>query len=383
MKRIITILCVSAMLLACKTETKKELKTDGYVISGNAPGVYNGIRVYLKSADERGRQINRDTAIVMNERFVFEGKIDQPEMWYLNVNSMNGNMPLIVENAAIEIDINSDDLTLSKVSGTKTNDDFVTYFAQVKKLATKQKELQQQMKNVAVAEKAPITEQLIAINQKLEKLPYEFIQENPASPFSLILLENTLKAKDINIKRLSDAYENIDESLKSNALGTAVAKQLEMRKIEYEAKAATQIGAVAPKFTAPTPEGKQLALNDVLGKVTIIDFWAAWCGPCRRENPNVVKVYNKYHDKGLEIIGVSLDGTPKQKDPKDAWLKAIKQDNLTWHQVSNLNYFNDPVAKAYNIKSIPATYILDENGTIIAKNLRGPQLEAKIAELLD
>ena len=115
------------------------------------------------------------------------------------------------------------------------------------------------------------------------------------------------------------------------------------------------------------------------GKVTIIDFWAAWCGPCRRENPNVVKTYKKYHEKGLEIISVSLD----KPGEKDRWLKAIKDDNLTWHHVSNLKYFNDPVARLYNIRSIPSTYILDEDGKIVAKNLRGARLEAKIKELLD
>ena len=106
------------------------------------------------------------------------------------------------------------------------------------------------------------------------------------------------------------------------------------------------------------------------------------CGPCRRENPNVVKVYEQYHDKGLEIIGVSLDGAPNQKDPKKAWLDAIEKDGLEWNHLSSLMYFNDPVAKQYNIKSIPATYILDQEGKIVAKNLRGAALELKIKELL-
>ena len=125
-----------------------------------------------------------------------------------------------------------------------------------------------------------------------------------------------------------------------------------------------------------------VSLNDVKGKVTIIDFWAAWCGPCRRENPNVVRIYNKYHDQGLEIIGVSLDGTRNQKDPKNAWLNAIKKDELTWTHVSNLQYFQDPVAQLYNINAIPATFILDEKGKIVAKNLRGRALELKVQELL-
>ncbi len=139
------------------------------------------------------------------------------------------------------------------------------------------------------------------------------------------------------------------------------------------------VGGIAPNFTAPTPDGEMLSLNDVLGKYTIIDFWASWCKPCRRENPNVVKVYNKYHDKGLNIISVSLD----KDGQKDRWIKAIKDDKLTWHHVSNLKFWSDPIAKIYNVRSIPATFLLDENGNIIAKNLRGPELGIKIASLLE
>src|SRR5690606_17009896 len=145
----------------------------------------------------------------------------------------------------------------------------------------------------------------------------------------------------------------------------------------------TEVGSMAPDFSAPNPDGTRISLSDIKGKVTIIDFWAAWCGPCRKENPNVVKVYEKYHDKGLEIIGVSLDGAPNQKDAKAAWMQAIEKDQLTWHQVSNLAYFNDPIAKQYQIQAIPATFILDSEGIIVAKNLRGDALEAKIAELLN
>jgi peroxiredoxin len=138
------------------------------------------------------------------------------------------------------------------------------------------------------------------------------------------------------------------------------------------------VGGVAPKFSAPNPEGKIVALNDVLGKYTIIDFWASWCKPCRRENPNVVRVYNQYHDKGLNIISVSLD----KAGQKERWLKAIADDKMDWYHVSNLQGWNEPIAKMYNVRSIPATFLLDEKGNIIGKNLRGNALDAKIASLL-
>jgi thiol-disulfide isomerase/thioredoxin len=113
-----------------------------------------------------------------------------------------------------------------------------------------------------------------------------------------------------------------------------------------------------------------------MGKVTLIDFWAAWCKPCRAENPNVVSAYKKYHDKGLNIIGVSLDRSAED------WKKAIADDGLIWNQVSHVAYFEDPIAKLYGVDAIPAAFLLDENGVIVAKNLRGSQLEEKVAELL-
>ncbi len=140
----------------------------------------------------------------------------------------------------------------------------------------------------------------------------------------------------------------------------------------------TNIGDYAPTFTSKTPEGDDLALNDVKAKVIVLDFWASWCGPCRRENPNVVKMYNNYHDKGLEIIGISLD----KKGQKNRWVNAIAKDKLTWKQVSSLQGWQEPIALAYGVRSIPATYILDGDGKIIAKNLRGKALEDKIAEVL-
>ena len=136
------------------------------------------------------------------------------------------------------------------------------------------------------------------------------------------------------------------------------------------------IGGEAPNFSQKTPDGTDFGISDLRGKVVLIDFWASWCGPCRKENPNVVNVYNKYKDKGFEIIGVSLDNN------KDRWLKAIKDDGLTWHHVSDLRGWSNAVAKMYGVKSIPKTFLIDQEGKVLAKNLRGPALQQKLEELL-
>lgn len=136
------------------------------------------------------------------------------------------------------------------------------------------------------------------------------------------------------------------------------------------------VGKPAPDIMLPNPEGDTVALSSLRGKVVLIDFWAAWCGPCRRENPNVVRLYNEYKSKGFEIYGVSLDRS------RDAWLKAIKDDKLTWVHVSDLKYFNSVVVPLYNIEGIPYTVLIDKDGKIIAKNLRGKSLADKLKEVL-
>ncbi len=134
-------------------------------------------------------------------------------------------------------------------------------------------------------------------------------------------------------------------------------------------------GAVAPDFTQKTPDDQDLSLSDLRGKVVLVDFWASWCGPCRRENPNVVKMYNKYKEKGFDILGVSLDRT------KDRWVGAIEKDGLEWNHVSDLKGWKSSAAALYGVRSIPHTVLLDKEGRIIARNLRGPKLEAKLAEI--
>ena len=383
MKIIIKILIITILFTSCKPE----VKTDGYVINGNAKGVYNGIRVYLKGFDQNNRQVDIDTAIVMNEKFTFNGKVISPEMCFLNINSVNGNLPLIIENSEITIDVDKDDLTASKVFGTKTNEALSTFSTNMKTMIEKRQNIMLALREAAQAND---NEKTTALNTELSKLnleatefPFEFINNNKDNYYSLILLESMLKNKNADLQKIIDTYQVLDDDLKGSIKGNEILAQLETAKKIIEAQKRTEIGKIAPDFSAPTPEGNLLSLNEVKSKITLIDFWAAWCGPCRRENPNLVQIYKKYHDKGLEIIGVSLDGNLRQTDPKAAWVKAIADDNLTWPQISNLNYFNDQIAKMYNISSIPSSFILDAEGKIVAKNLRGAALEEKIAELLN
>lgn len=380
MKKIVSVLMIALLLASCN---KKEKKSDGYVITGTAKGVYNGMRVYLKAADDRGSQIPQDSAIVMNEVFKFEGKVDYPQMWFLSVNNVQGFVPILMENETMEVEFDKDNVEGSKITGTKSNQALADYTIGYKTLLEKRTGLSTQfresMNSSDSVAKAKISKDFESINAEMSNYPYSYLEKNPDNYFSLSLIENIIKSKPTDVTSLEKAFADLDKEIKDSSYGRTVLNQLEALKTQNESLANLEVGKIAPDFSAPNPDGKEVSLNEIKGKATIIDFWASWCGPCRRENPNVVKVYEKYHNKGLEIISVSLD-KPGQKEK---WLQAIEDDKLTWHHVSNLQYFTDPVAQQYNIQSIPATFILDAEGKIVAKSLRGQALEDKIAEMLN
>ena len=385
MKKALLLLALCA-IFGCKTDSKMPAPIEGYRIVGEAPGVYNGIRVYLNIQDQKGRLWATDTAIVVNERFTFEGDLETPHYVELTMNSTFGTLPLILEHEEVQLTLDAKDVSNSSISSAAANDALKAYNKTNTAIDDEYDTLAEELKkqnSAETADPAVITKKLGQIRERKEAFPYEFIKEHKDNYWSLILIDQMLTSRKLEVTEIEKSFFSLRNDLTSSAYGQRISEKIAQTKFQVASLTATEIGQHAPNFTAPTPDGASFELYKNLGKVTIIDFWAAWCGPCRRENPNVVKVYNKYHDKGLEIVGVSLDGNTRQKAPKDAWVKAIAQDQLAWHHVSNLNYFNDPVAKAYNIRSIPATFVLDAEGKIIATNLRGQSLENKIAELLD
>jgi len=382
MKNIFIFAFTGLLLLGCKTEPKR---TD-YIINGTAKGVYNGVRTYLKMKAENGREKVIDTSIIFDEKFTFTGKVANPTLSIISVNSVNGNLDFMLENSAIDVTINKTNIKQSKVSGSVSQNDFETYHKGLLALKNESRMLRTFIRSsIELSEKTKkdsIATLLAEVEKKQQDYPINFIKDRTESYYSLSLIEQEILKKNVNIEDYLLAFKNLNADLKGTSKGLEVKKKLDDMALVYQKTAQLQIGKTAPNFEAPTPDGNMVSLNNLKGKVTIVDFWAAWCGPCRRENPNVVKIYNKYHNQGLEIIGVSLDGSRTQKEPKKSWLEAIEKDKLTWTQVSNLQYFNGPVAQLYNISSIPATYILDTEGKIVAKNLRGKALELKVEELL-
>jgi len=311
--------------------------------------------------------------------FVIGAKIDKPQLAFLTVSGIPSDLPLILEpNQDIKVDLDKQHVRKSAVISKGLNKVFYDYLDNINGFRAKQGKLEKlyqvASKKGTKAETTNILNQYYAIDDDKHEFEYKFIAANKDNMVGGLVLESMAFDKaEPNYNKLAKLYETFPESVKQMANVKNAYKVI-------TAKAAVSIGSVAPDFSAPTPDGKMLSLKDAKGKVTVIDFWASWCRPCRGENPFVVQIYKKYHDKGLNIIGVSLD----KPNDKAAWLKAIKDDGLTWYQVSNLKHWNDPIARGlYHVESIPQTFILDKNGVIRAKNLRRDRLEAKIKELLE
>lgn len=373
MKKIFITLAVLLSLISCQKESNE------FVISATIDGVPNGAKVTLKEIKDNNTAI-MDTTTVMDGKFTLKGSVSEPDIHVLMIQSVPGRLPFILENKNLEMHLYKDSLGLSKIDGSKDNDVAQNYMKGISKLRKRNDSLMIKLNEARRSNDTLFLKSFrnkrMEIKNENDAFNLDFIKENNNSLFTAFLLENLMKTNTIKIDEVSKYFNSFPEKLQKTSVGLRIKERI-------DAAMATEIGSIAPDFTAPTPDGKEITLNEIKGKVTILDFWAAWCGPCRKENPNLVKIYENYHSKGLEIIGVSLDGNVRQKDAKQDWLNAIEKDGLTWHQVSNLNYFNDPVAKKYNIQAIPATFILDSDGKIIAKDLRGPALEQKIAELLD
>ena len=201
---------------------------------------------------------------------------------------------------------------------------------------------------------------------------WDFIVDNLDSYMSALLLEVFMIENKVNKDSIIDVYESFSNRIKVSDVGKNIADLLSQFEDPIE------LGEIAPDFTAPSIDGSNVTLSAELkkNKVTLVDFWAAWCRPCRVENPNLVRLYKKYNKDGFNIIGVSLDRT------KEQWEQAVIDDNLPWIQVSNLNFWNDPIARRYSIRAIPQSYLLNKDGLVMGKNLRGQDLEARISAML-
>jgi peroxiredoxin len=361
-------LLLTLLVFSCKKAT------DGYLIDGSIEGDNtDGTELTLRKYSDNNQLITVDSATVKAGKFVFEGGPAQsPELHYIFFGQGQDNIPFILENGEIEVSAQRDSLGFARIGGTIQNELFYEFLKGSRILSKKATSMNQDMRvaqgNRDTVAMNSLREEYFELMEEAKGYELDYVKNNPNAVVSALIIYRILTTKAKSVAEVKELYETLTPEVKASNTGVKIKETLEK-------EANTEIGSRAPNFSAPSPDGKEVALNDVLGKVTIVDFWAAWCRPCRAENPNVVKVYNKYKDQGLSVLGVSLD-----RNAND-WKKAIEDDGLTWHHVSNVQYF-DEIAKLYNVDAIPATFILDENGIIVAKDLRGASLDQKIGELL-
>ncbi len=350
-----------------------------YKIQGTL-GTYNSpAKVYLQ-ASVGGRTII-DSVTLKEGKFQFSGRVgDIPVRAYLIVNpkgagpNTNDARPIYIEKGVTTVTAN-DLVTNAKVEGTKTNEEnekFQMAYKPIndaqqaivdKERAATPEQLQSPefIKQDKLAQKA-VNEQIVVVNKK-------FIKDYPDSYISLDLLEAYSYIADY--ADLAPLYNGLSDAIKASLDGKTFAVRLSKLKV-------VALGALAPEFAEPDTSGKMVSLSSFRGKYVLLDFWASWCGPCRQENPNIVRAYNRYKGKNFTILSVSLD----RPGTKNRWLKAIHDDGLLWTQVSELKFAYGKAATLYGVQAIPQNFLLDPEGRIVAKNIKDSELEAKLEELL-
>lgn len=369
MKKVMTSLWILSLisLLSCGSDSNSE-QDDLIRISGKISNAPDGVVVLSQFTDGRPRVL--DTLDLDSDgNFSYELQIEDPTFYDLNLFGQRSvRLALLKEDVQVNYDFSQPENI--QIEGSKDSQEMLKleklmadYQADVNALNEAYYEAMSNNDTETIKSIQSQALDLEANQAERVKQTINSMGDSFATLAAIGLLnpKNDFPFLDELIQRLDKKYPN-----------TLTIIQLKQQLDELRALA---IGAIAPEIALPSPDGEIKKLSDLRGKYVLIDFWAAWCKPCRAENPNVVRMFNRYNDKGFEVFGVSLD-----RDRED-WIQAIEDDQLNWTQVSDLQYFNSEAATTYQIQAIPASYLIDPDGKIIAKDLRGPTLERKLEEL--
>ncbi|PMD93228.1 alkyl hydroperoxide reductase [Siphonobacter sp. BAB-5405] len=349
---------------------------DTYHIQGQVRNPNVNEKAYLQIVNDRGLPVSIDSSVITSQGFEMKGKVLDGGGFYRLL--LGGSKPVILlleggENLQVEADVKAPQAT--KVTGSKN----MAYYDQLNAMAAAFKNQVDRLNlsyEQATQKKDKAAQQ--KIQQQFEQGQTDMVTKVKAllpemgSSLAALYATNFLnQEQDFEVfEQLADRFEKEKPNVKIYKAFIAT-----VRRVQTSRKGLS-IGSPAPEINLPDPQQKIVSLSSLRGKYVLIDFWAGWCGPCRRENPNVVRLYNQYKDKGFTVYGVSLDSDRK------LWTDAIQKDGLTWTQVSDLKYFDSAAAIDYGIQHIPFTVLIDPQGKVIAKELRGEALEAKLKELM-
>ncbi|MCW2263169.1 MULTISPECIES: TlpA disulfide reductase family protein [Sphingobacterium] len=354
-----------------------------YTVQGTVGKLNKPAKAFLRLNYEGKERI--DSVEMNNGKFEFKGTIPSPMEAHLRIIHDDAPFdptkppkqdifPFLIEGVTIKV-VSTDSIKNAKISGSPLNVENEKVNAFLKPIYDQYEILNAEYKSKSLADQQDpkyiqsLEERANAIQQQTIDAKMDYVAKNPKSYMALMAFNSTLPPEFDAIKA-EEVFLKLDPNLQNSILGKDLAARIALVKKTSE-------GVEAQDFTQPDVDGKQVKLSDYRGKYVLIDFWASWCAPCRRENPNLVKSYAKYQKEGFEILGVSMDkATDKAK-----WLKAIQDDGLTWKQVGDLKGWDNEAGVMYDVKAIPMNFLVDPNGKIIAKYLRGEELDLKLAEI--
>lgn len=347
-----------------------------YLLKGNLAHLTG--KVYL-GHEVNGNPVKVDSATLVNGEFVFKGAVKSPEFYSLTHKNLKYPIQFILENSAITVTKTADSLAMAEVKGSAAQEVYMGFYTVPwKEITAKAGQIYGKIDKAEAAAKAAgvkvdsltragFDQEFAALDVQNKNAVKEYISKHPSSAGAAAIIYDRFIAYP-NFPVATELFASLTKDAQQSVIGSSITKA-----IAIDAKTAK--GKLAPAFSMADKDGKIVHLSDFKGKYVLIDFWASWCGPCRKENPNVVAAYKKYHDKGFEIIGISLDSN------KEAWLKAVDKDGLTWTHVSDLKGWQCATATTYGVKAVPASFLIDPNGKVVGKDLRGEELNKTLADL--